>query len=174
MSGSTNSFMNQNIAYISVGSNLGRKLENCRRGIIALTSCGDAALVARSPFYRTEPVDYTDQDWFINAVFSIKTPLSPHELLKRLQVIQRGAGREESPVRFGPRVLDLDILLFDDLIISTPNLSVPHPRMYKRRFVLQPLCDINPYLIHPVLNQKMDDLLFHLEDGEQRVVLIDD
>jgi len=169
-----NSAMKQNIAYISVGSNLGRKLENCRRGIIALTSCGDTALVARSPFYRTEPVDYTDQDWFINAVFSIKTPLSPEALLKRLEVIQRGAGRGESPVRFGPRILDLDILLFGDLIISTPHLIVPHPRMHKRRFVLQPLCDINSNLIHPVINQKMGDLLARLDDSEQRVVLIDD
>ena len=174
MSGRLNSFMNQNIAYISVGSNLGRKMENCRLGIIAITSCGDAALVARSPFYRTEPVDYTDQDWFINAVFSIKTRLSPHELLKRLQVIQRGAGREESPVRFGPRVLDLDILLFGDLIVSTPNLVVPHPRMHKRRFVLQPLCDINPYLIHPVIKQKMVDLLSRLDESNQRVVIIND
>jgi len=166
--------MQQQIAYISVGSNLGRKLENCRQGIIALTSCKDAALVARSPFYRTEPVDYTDQDWFINAVFSIKTSFSPEALLKKLQVIQRRAGRGESPVRFGPRILDLDILLFSDLIISTPHLIVPHPRMHKRRFVLQPLCDINPYLIHPLINQKMGELLARLDDSDQRVVLIDD
>jgi len=166
--------MQQQIAYISVGSNLGRKLENCRRGIISLTSCGDTVLVTRSPFYRTEPVGYTDQDWFINAAFSIKTSLSPEALLKRIQVIQQGAGRRESPVRFGPRILDLDILLFGDLIISTPHLIVPHPRMHKRRFVLQPLCDINPYLIHPIINQKMGDLLARLDDSDQRVVLIDD
>ena len=166
--------MQQQIVYISVGSNLGRKLENCRRGIIALTSFKNAVLVARSPFYRTEPVDYTDQDWFINAVFSIRTSLSPEVLLKRLQGIQRRAGWEASPVRFGPRILDLDILLFGDLIISTPHLIVPHPRMHKRRFVLQPLCDINPYLIHPVINQKMGDLLARLDDSDQRVVLIDD
>ena len=169
-----NSAIKQNIVYFSVGSNLGRKLENCRRGIISLTSCGDTVLVTRSPFYRTEPVDYTDQDWFINAVFCIKTSVSPEALLKRLQAIQRGAGRGESPVRFGPRILDLDILLFGGLIISTPHLIVPHPRMHKRRFVLQPLCDINPYLIHPVINQKMSELLDRLDDSEQRVVLIDD
>lgn len=169
---------NTSIAYISVGSNLGKKLENCRHGIIALTNCGDTALMSRSPFYRTEPVDYTDQDWFTNACFSVTTSLSPEELLNRIRVVQRSAGRKKSTVRFGPRPLDLDILFYDDRIISTPQLIIPHPRMHKRRFVLKPLCDINPNLVHPVLRRTMEELLSRLDcvagSETQQVVLIDD
>jgi len=166
--------MQPQIIHISVGSNLGRRRDNCREGVTALTSYEGVALVAQSPYYRTEPVDYTDQGWFVNAVFSIKTSMSPEALLEKIQVIQREAGRDKSAIRFGPRTLDLDILLFGDLIIDTPHLVVPHPRMHKRRFVLQPLCDINQFLKHPVINQTMGDLLNRLEDGDQRVVLIDD
>lgn len=142
--------------------------------MIALTNYGDVALVARSPFYKTQPVDYADQDWFINAVFSIQTTASPEAILNRIQVVQQGAGREKTSIRFGPRILDLDILLFGDRVISTPNLVIPHPRMHKRRFVLQPLCDINPRMVHPVLLRTMGALLSHLGENEQQVTLIDD
>lgn len=166
--------MKPHTVYISVGSNVGRKLKNCRQGIIALTRGTDSVLTSRSPFYRTEPVDFTDQNWFVNAVFTIQTQLDPKALLTRLQEIQREAGREKSPVRFGPRILDLDILLFDDLIISSQDLIIPHPRMHKRRFVLLPICDIDPYLVHPILKKEMRDLLAYLDENEQTVTLIDD
>lgn len=166
------------IAYLSVGSNMGEKLENCRKGIVALTNCGDTALMARSPFYRTEPVDYADQDWFVNACFAVTTTLSPEELLKRIQVVQRSAGRDEGGVRFGPRTLDLDILIYGDCLVSTSRLVIPHPRMHKRRFVLKPLCDINPNLMHPIFKVSIEVLLSHLDraDGDeaQQVVLMDD
>lgn len=165
--------MPQPLVYISVGSNLGPKVENCRQGISALTSGNDVNLVATSLFYRTAPVDFLDQDWFVNAVVSIHTSLSPAALLQRLQVIQKMAGRGKKTIRFGPRVLDLDILLFGDLIIATPDLVVPHPRMHKRRFVLQPLCDINPHLIHPIINKRVGDLLRNLNEDDQPVVPID-
>ena len=166
--------MGSHTVYISVGSNMGRKLENCRRGIDGLANGTDATLIARSSFYRTEPVDFRDQDWFVNAVFAIRTPLGPAALLARIQAVQQDAGREKSSIRFGPRVLDLDILLFDDLILSSPNLTIPHPRMHKRRFVLLPICDINPYLVHPILKKEMRSLLACLDQNDQLVTLIHD
>jgi len=160
--------------YISVGSNIGRKLDNCRQGMDAVTADRGIAAGSRSLFYRTSPVDFTDQDWFVNAVFSVRTLLAPAQLLARLQMIQTGAGRKKSTVRFGPRVLDLDILLFDDLIVSSPDLIIPHPRMHKRRFVLRPICDINSHLVHPVLKKEMGELLACLDENEQPVTVIDD
>ena len=155
---------------ISVGSNLGDKLENCLNGIAALTGSGKSMLVGASRFFRTSPVDYTDQDWFINAAVKISTTMAPLALLDELVTIQQQMGRKADSVRFGPRVLDLDILLYDDRIIRTPRLEIPHPRMHKRAFVLQPICDINPSIIHPVLGQSAADLLSRLNDANQRVI----
>ncbi len=166
--------MGSHTVYLSVGSNIGRKLKNCRLGIDGLTNGSDAALTAQSSFYRTSPVDFRDQDWFVNAVFTIQTHLEPEALLARIKKIQQDAGREKSSIRFGPRVLDLDILLFDDLILSSASLTIPHPRMHKRRFVLLPICDINPYLVHPILKKEMRNLLACLDEDDQLVTLIDD
>jgi len=161
----------QHIAYISLGSNIGDKLSNCRKGIAALTDSGTCILQAQSEFYMTEPVDYTDQDWFVNAVIKIVTELDPLQLLRELKSVEAQAGRTET-IRFGPRVLDMDILLYDNIILDDARLSVPHPRMHQRRFVLQPICDIDPTVIHPVLHKNMQFLLNHLEDNEQRIVPI--
>jgi len=158
------------IAYISVGSNLGDKLENCRGGIATLIRSGNTRLVDQSLIYRTEPVDYLDQDWFVNCVIKIETDLAPHSLLDILKSIERAAGRVKDAVRFGPRILDLDILLFDDLVLSMPTLTVPHPRMHKRRFVLKPICDIDPDINHPVLHRSMESLLEDLDEKEQRII----
>ncbi len=157
-------------AYISVGSNMGDKLENCKRGIAGLAVPEACAVVASSPFYRTEPVDYTDQDWFVNAVVKIETRFEPTRLLKEIQTIERDAGRVRGAVRFGPRTLDMDVLLYDDLTISETDLEVPHPRMHKRRFVLQPICDINPSVVHPLLKSDMRSLLNNLKKGEQEII----
>lgn len=118
----------------------------------------------------TEPVDYTDQDWFINAVIKIETPLDPFKLLNILKAVERGIGRIDTGIRFGPRVLDMDIILYEDRIISGKGLSVPHPRMHKRRFVLKPLCDIDPEIVHPVLKKDIQSLLNNLNDNEQRII----
>ena len=157
------------VAYISVGSNLGHRLENCRAGIAALTNSASVRLIDQSPVYRTEPVDYLDQDWFINYVVQIETQLQPLQLLAALQTIQRESGRGSDEIRFGPRILDLDIILYDTITFNTSQLIIPHPRMHKRRFVLQPLCDIDPTLIHPVLKMDMQSLLNSLDDDEQRI-----
>jgi len=157
------------MVYISVGSNLGNKLENCCQGIQSLTCC-DARLITQSPIYQTEPVDYTDQDWFLNFVVKIETSLDPYQLLDRMQSIQRKAGRIQQPVRFGPRILDLDIIFYDNVVINSAQLMIPHPRMHKRRFVLQPLCDIDSTIIHPVLKKDVQSLLEDLDDNEQRII----
>lgn len=160
----------RHIAYISVGSNLGDRLVNCQNGIDSLTRAEDAVLIKQAPFYITEPVDYEDQNWFINSVVQIETVLDPFQLFDMLKAIEGEGGRTDTGVRFGPRTLDLDILLFDELVIASPALEIPHPRMHKRRFVLKPMCDIDPEVVHPVSKTDMKTLLNSLGDDGQRVV----
>jgi len=157
-------------AFISVGSNLGHKLENCRNGVADLTSAPGIRLIDQSPVYRTEPVDYLDQDWFVNYAVKIETALDPHILLNLLKSIEQAVGRVPHAVRFGPRVLDLDIILYDDVVQNDAGLTIPHPRMHKRRFVLKPICDIDPDIKHPVLQQTMRDLLDNLAEEGQGIV----
>jgi 2-amino-4-hydroxy-6-hydroxymethyldihydropteridine diphosphokinase len=158
------------VAYVAVGSNLGNKLENCRRAIAELEAMAEIRITGRSRFYQTEPVDFTAQDWFVNAAVRLETVLSPLELLDRLQNIQRQAGRPLGGQRFGPRVLDLDLLMFDGWVLDDPRLTLPHPRMHQRRFVLQPICDIDPSLVHPILGKNVRKLLSELSEHGQQVV----
>ena len=160
----------QHIAYISAGSNIGNRLENCQNSIAALTESGISTLKDKSPFYITEPVDYKDQDWFINIVLKIETILDPFQLLSRLKSIQQDAGRINDLIRFGPRILDLDIIMYDDIIINSSELIIPHPKMHKRRFVLKPFCDIDPTIVHPVLKMNMQSLLDNLDNKGQRLI----
>ena len=162
--------MDIHIAYISVGSNLGDKLGNCLRGVEALAADGRVRILAQSRVYRTAPVDYTDQDWFINRVIKIGTDIGPLPLLEQLQAVQQALGRSAPVVRFGPRMLDLDILLYDRLVFDDPRLRIPHPRMHARRFVLKPLCDIDPDVVHPVLGKSARTLLLELGGEGQEVV----
>ena len=159
-------------AYLCVGSNLGNKLENCRRGIAALIRDDSTRLIDRSRIYRTEPVDYRDQDWFVNYAVKIATLLGPLALLDRLKAIEHDAGRMPDPVRFGPRILDLDIIFYDKMILDHPSLAIPHPRMHKRRFVLKPLCDIDPHIHHPVYLRTVQSLLEDLDETNQRITEI--
>jgi len=161
--------LNIHSAIISLGSNLGDKQTNCQQGIDRLLASGNASLVKVSRFYRTSPVDFLDQDWFVNAAVNVETSLEPVELLETLQFIQQQAGRVKGGIRFGPRVLDLDIIFYDQLVMKTPTLEIPHPRMHKRRFVLQPICDIDPDIVHPLLNMPVKSLLNQLDDNEQEV-----
>jgi 2-amino-4-hydroxy-6-hydroxymethyldihydropteridine diphosphokinase len=160
--------MSTHSVIISVGSNMGDKRANCQQGIDRLLSAG-CVLVNVSRFYRTSPVDYLDQDWFVNAAVKVETPLAPLDLLAALQAIQKQAGRTKSGIRFGPRVLDLDIIFYDQLVMKTAELEIPHPRMHKRRFVLRPICDIDPEIVHPLLNIPLKSLLKQLGDNEQEV-----
>lgn len=160
-------------AWLSVGSNLGDKVANCQQGVACLASHTAVHLKAISQLYKTAPVDDLDQDWFINLAVSLDTTLTPLELLHVLQDIQTRCGRMSQKRRFGPRVLDLDIIFYDDLILHTPELTLPHPRMQDRRFVLQPLADLDARLVHPVLHQTVGELLAGLTDIRQTVELFD-
>ena len=160
----------KHIAYISAGSNIGDKLSNCQKGFDSLGRLDSAVILKQSPFYKTEPVDYTDQDWFVNVAAKIETGLEPLDLLRELKVIEKAVGRRKNAIRFGPRVLDLDIILYDDVVMESNGLCIPHPRMHQRRFVLQPICDMDPEAVHPVFNAKMRDLLENLGKGSQEVV----
>jgi 2-amino-4-hydroxy-6-hydroxymethyldihydropteridine diphosphokinase len=164
-----NSPMTEHFVYISVGSNLGDPMQNCCKGMGALCEDGTVELIARSPLYKTQPVDYTDQSWFTNAVVFVRTRLSPQALLDKTQSIQKCFGRKSDAVRFGPRILDLDIIFYDDLILDSANLEIPHPRMHKRRFVLQPICDIDPTVIHPMMGRCVQDLLNQLVVDNQEI-----
>ena len=157
-------------AYISIGSNLGDRLANCRKGIQAFDDRRQSWLQQCSRMYETEPVGFADQEWFINCVIEIRTILEPFALLDRAQAIQRSVGRVVDTMRFGPRILDLDILLYDNVVIESSRLIIPHPRMHERRFVLRPLCDLDASIIHPVLRQEGGYLLGQLPDSGPKVV----
>jgi 2-amino-4-hydroxy-6-hydroxymethyldihydropteridine diphosphokinase len=149
------------IAYISIGSNLGNRQKNCLRAIELFEEKG-IIVKKRSSMYETEPWGVKDQPQFINMVLEIETELEPHELLRILNDVERKVGRGTT-FKWGPRIIDLDILLFNDLFLREDNLQIPHPLMHERDFVLKPLCEIAPDRIHPLLKVKMRDLLQELE-----------
>ena len=153
-------------AYIALGANLGDKEANLRLGVEALRATKGCQVLAVSDFLVTEPYGGVEQDDFLNGAMKIRTLLTPHELLERLHEIEREAKRERV-VRWGPRTLDLDILLYDDLILDEEELHIPHIEMCKRDFVLKPLCQIAPYVRHPVYNMTAAELLAALEAGAQ-------
>ncbi|MBW2174817.1 MAG: 2-amino-4-hydroxy-6-hydroxymethyldihydropteridine diphosphokinase [Deltaproteobacteria bacterium] len=157
-------------AYIGIGSNVGDKADNCRKGIAAISECEGCKVEAQSPFYETDPVYLESQDWFINGVIRIRTDLEPEALFARLKAIEHTMGRRSGGARFGPRILDLDILFYDDRILSPGQLQIPHPNLHERRFVLRPLCDIAPELVHPVIGQNVKSLLSALKDGGKKVI----
>ncbi|WP_035106731.1 2-amino-4-hydroxy-6-hydroxymethyldihydropteridine diphosphokinase [Desulfovirgula thermocuniculi] len=148
-------------AYIGLGSNMGDKKAGILRALEELGKTPGVALLRVAPLYRTAPVGYTDQDWFVNTVAEIDTALSPRELLAACLEIERRLGRVRG-VRWGPRVIDLDLLLYGDLVVDEPDLAVPHPRMHERAFVLVPLADLAPDLVVPGRG-KVRDLLCGLD-----------
>jgi len=150
------------IAYIALGSNLpspaGSPRETLDAATLRLAELG--TLVAKSSWYSTEPVGYADQPTFLNGAAAIKTSLDPHSLLEHLLEIERAFGRDRSHgIPNGPRTLDLDILLYGDYILGTQTLQLPHPRMAERSFVLLPLTEIAPDLVHPRFQKSMSQLL---------------
>ncbi|MEK7851476.1 MAG: 2-amino-4-hydroxy-6-hydroxymethyldihydropteridine diphosphokinase [Deltaproteobacteria bacterium] len=153
------------IAYIGLGSNIGDKTINMKRAIEELEKVPGNKVLAVSSFYKTEPVGDVEQDWFINAVVKIETGLIPGELLKTLLDIERNLGRVRE-IKWGPRIIDLDILLYDDLVIEEEGLAVPHPYLHKRGFVLTPLAEIAPACIHPRLKKSISEILGALEDNK--------
>lgn len=132
-------------AIVALGSNMGDKAGNIARAIAALGAKGDIRVVARSRDYRTAPWGKTDQDWFVNACVSVATRLAPHDLLRRCQAVETQLGRVRSE-KWGPRVIDVDILWWRGGPIDTPDLKLPHPHIAERAFVLVPLADVAPEL----------------------------
>lgn len=132
-------------ATLGLGSNIGDKAANIAEAIRRLEAEGDIRIVARSRLYRTAPWGKTDQDWFVNACVSVATSLSPEALLARCLAIEADMGRVRKE-RWGPRVVDVDVLTYRDRVIETPSLILPHPRIAERAFVLVPLADIAPDL----------------------------
>lgn len=156
--------MGGRIAYLSLGSNVGERERNLRAAIAALAASGRVRRV--SSIYETEPVDYLEQEWFLNCVVEFETELPPLELLKELRGIESRMGSKKFIAK-GPRLIDLDILLYGDEVIDTPELQVPHPRMRHRRFVLEPLAEIAPGVRHPVSHASAAELLAQCEDHSQ-------
>jgi 2-amino-4-hydroxy-6-hydroxymethyldihydropteridine diphosphokinase len=140
---------------LGLGSNLGDKAGHLRAALDLLRRDG-VQPVAISSLYRTDPVGYLDQDWFLNAAAVVRTHLDPHDLLGRLLGIERALGRVRG-VRNGPRSIDLDILLWQDLVLTAPDLTIPHPRLHERLFVLAPLAEIAPTASHPVLGTTLEE-----------------
>jgi 2-amino-4-hydroxy-6-hydroxymethyldihydropteridine diphosphokinase len=145
------------IAFIGIGSNLGDREENCLQAIECLAREG-VALKKRSSLYETEPWGVKDQPGFINLVVEIETERDPRRLLQLLKFIEKEMGREDT-FRWGPRVIDLDILLYDDVILRDEDIQIPHPLMHLRDFVLKPMNEISPGLVHPLLKKSVNDLL---------------
>lgn len=165
---------NVHTAYLAVGANLGDRVSGCRRGVDLLEEAGDVKVVEHSPYYYSAPMHYTKQPWFVNAVFEVATALDPVSLLARLKTIETAAGRRKGGIRFGPRMLDLDLIFYEDAVIRTHEIIVPHPRMHERAFVLRPLCDIAPDLVHPVLGRAVRELLSGISAAEQKCYALDD
>jgi 2-amino-4-hydroxy-6-hydroxymethyldihydropteridine diphosphokinase len=157
-----------NLAYLSLGSNVGDRERQLRDAIARLESVGQVASV--SSFYETEPVEFTDQAWFLNCAVALETDATPERLMSALLEIEQQMGRQRVQEK-GPRTIDLDILLFTDsitgdVVIDAPALTIPHPAMQQRRFALQPLAEIAPEARHPVLKKTIRELLEALPAGQ--------
>ena len=144
------------IIYLALGTNLGDRPANLRAAIETLPP--EIKVIAESKVYETPPWGYEDQPAFLNMAVKCETALEPESLLKRLKQLEVRLGREQS-FRWGPRLIDIDILFYDDLILESESLIIPHPRLQERAFVLVPLADIAPDFVHPVLKETIKELL---------------
>jgi len=156
-------------AYIGIGSNLGDKLNNCRKAIDLTGRMPDTRVTAQSRFYRTTPVGVEGQDWYVNGVISLWSGLSAQDLMENLLDIEKVMGRERRK-KWDSRTIDLDILLYGQEVIKEKNLTVPHPLMHLRKFVLEPMVQLAPDLIHPVLGKSIAGLLEDFREQGQDVI----
>lgn len=146
-------------AFIGLDSNLGDRRTYIERAIEELKRSGAVEVIKVSKLYETEPAGGPPQGKYLDGVAEITTGLTPRALLALLKETEKKVGRTPSDVRWGPREIDLDILLFDDLIVDEPDLKIPHPLLHLRAFMLEPLCEIAPDVIHPVIKKKIAEIL---------------
>lgn len=151
------------LAYLSLGSNVGNRKGNLRDAIGRLEALGQVLSI--SSFYETEPVAFTAQPWFLNCAVALETSQSPLQLMSGILEIEREMGRVRLRKK-GPRIIDIDILLFGNEIVNAPALTIPHPAMAERRFVLEPLAEIGLQVQHPVLKKTIGELLLDLPAGQ--------
>ncbi|HEY6338513.1 MAG TPA: 2-amino-4-hydroxy-6-hydroxymethyldihydropteridine diphosphokinase [Candidatus Sulfotelmatobacter sp.] len=152
-----------NLVYLSLGSNVGSRAGHIHKALARLEAEG--RVVAVSSFYETEPVDFTDQPWFVNCAVAIETSETPTQFMAALLGIEGEMGRQRTQKK-GPRTIDIDILLFGDDVVDLPELTIPHPAMQQRRFVLEPLAEIAPDARHPALKKTIAELLTELPAGQ--------
>ena len=152
--------------YIGLGANLGDRAGNINRALNQLNAPPFFKLLRVSSFYRSEPWGVKNQPWFLNAVAEIETPLQPHDLLAELKKIERDWGRMPSDMLWGPRVIDLDIILYGEMVINSPTLSIPHLNCLKRLFVLMPLVEMDETLVHPESGKLFRLYLEELEEHQ--------
>ena len=162
-----------NTAYIGIGSNLGDRHQNCLTALDMIKKISECKLTGNSDLYVTEPVGVTDQERYVNGVASVSTQLSAHDLLRKLLAIEQDMGRVRRK-RWESRIIDLDLLLYGRELIHEKHLTVPHPLMHVRRFVLVPLVQLEPNLRHPSLGLTMSELLAQLPEDGQEVGSIED
>jgi 2-amino-4-hydroxy-6-hydroxymethyldihydropteridine diphosphokinase len=155
-----------NIAFIGIGSNVGDRRQACMNAVKAFEAWERCSLAAVSSLYESEPWGYEAQAWFINCVIRILTSEDAFALLAFMQDVEQRLGKQKE-FRWGPRTIDLDLLFFNQEIIDTPNLKVPHPQLHERRFVLEALAEIEPAWMHPLLNQPVSHLLQHVPDTKK-------
>ena len=150
-------------AYIGIGSNLGIPEENCTNAIEKISSTKDIKIISKSSFYQTEPIGGVQQGWFINAAIEIETDLSPVNLLSVLLNLELAMGRIRQE-KWGPRLIDLDLLLYSNLVLEKKGLTLPHPEIQNRKFVLIPMSEIAGNVIHPTLKKTIKTLLQESSD----------
>ena len=152
--------------YIGVGSNLGKKKENYLEALDRIAKIPQTRIIKESSLYESEPLG-DSKEWYVNGAIEVETELGPEELLKRCKNIERAMGRKKVRKKWGARIIDLDVLLYNNLKLEKRNLKIPHPEMHTRKFVLIPLSEIAPQVVHPVLDETISKLLVGVKDNKR-------